>query len=369
MSNFKSNFKSYDLTIIGAGIIGSLAAYEITKLKPNWQVLLIDSSMIGHGATQYSLGVQFPYGRTAAKKQLTEQSLKIWETLISKIPNLPIRSLPFIGITQQSNLQLVLNGFVDPIPQTLKTSELARFKKTYPWIVLNPDQALIGGTQGSYANALGVTSLICEVLRTEQNSDIYEGIKIQKIKKQDDNLYGLLTSTQELISSKRILIATGPWLVAGLVTGLDSMKPIIKEKNIRTKKIVSLHINRIPNETDPIIFFFDEQAFLLPDINTKQWLFSFTAEEWDCEPNVQKLVITKEDQILAFSILEKYCPTLIEHCRGGRVFCDAYDSNLTPLIFEMSDMPNIIVAGAGAGSGFRLGPAIAKTAISKVIEL
>jgi glycine/D-amino acid oxidase-like deaminating enzyme len=76
------------------------------------------------------------------------------------------------------------------------------------------------------------------------------------------------------------------------------------------------------------------------------------------------LVIDQADRELALSILRRYCAALMPYATGGRVFCDAYTPDWHPLIASVSDQPEFVVATGCAGSGYRLGPAMAKAAVS-----
>lgn len=93
-------------------------------------------------------------------------------------------------------------------------------------------------------------------------------------------------------------------------------------------------------------------------VQRQEWLYSFTSQEWDCAPEVSRLTITQKDRDLALSILNRYCPSFVRDCHGGRVFCDAYSQDRAPLVAQVPGMTNFVVAGAGSGSGYRLAPAI-----------
>lgn len=69
----------YDLTIVGAGIIGLWVARLALKYNPHHRILMLDQSLIGHGTTQYSLGLNYVYGDTPQKKELSLKSSVLWE--------------------------------------------------------------------------------------------------------------------------------------------------------------------------------------------------------------------------------------------------------------------------------------------------
>ena len=157
------------------------------------------------------------------------------------------------------------------------------------------------------------------------------------------------------IRSARVLVATGPWLLSGPESDQA------KAAGVRIKKVAALHVLREPPPNSPIAYFFDEDAFLLPVVEGKKWILSFTSREWDCSPDAGSLHIRPEERAIALSILERYCPAWLPDCCSGRVFCDAYSPDWAPVV--RSTEKDVVIAGACSGAGFRIAPAIAQTAL------
>jgi hypothetical protein len=89
------------------------------------------------------------------------------------------------------------------------------------------------------------------------------------------------------------------------------------------KKIVALHIEEPPTERDGAIVFQEEDAFLLPYRHRGHWLFSYTCDEWDVDPDAVEPGPTPAHLSQARELLERYAPRLADRCVSGRVFCDA----------------------------------------------
>jgi D-hydroxyproline dehydrogenase subunit beta len=70
---------------------------------------------------------------------------------------------------------------------------------------------------------------------------------------------------------------------------------------------------------------------------------------------------------VANAILERYLPGLLGTDRGGRVFCDGYAPDGSPVAIPHPESPAFVVAGAGAGAGFRFAPALAEHAVQMVM--
>src|SRR5438552_10498456 len=63
-----------NLAVVGGGVIGSFAVYEALRCHPEWQVLLLERSAIGAGATTWSAGVSFPLAATPRHRELVRAS-------------------------------------------------------------------------------------------------------------------------------------------------------------------------------------------------------------------------------------------------------------------------------------------------------
>ncbi len=172
----------------------------------------------------------------------------------------------------------------------------------------------------------------------------------------DGSWYNLQAANDIHFRSKRVIQSTGPW-INQILGGVESTF------TTRIKKIVAFHIQQPPEANDPVFYFFDDDAFLMPKYETGYWLFSFRCDHWDVVPEINTLSIDVNDIQKAQGILRKYAPEFASLCVGGRVFCDAYTNDGDPIIEEVENCPNYVIAGAGAGSGYRLATAIASEAL------
>jgi glycine/D-amino acid oxidase-like deaminating enzyme len=152
------------------------------------------------------------------------------------------------------------------------------------------------------------------------------------------------------------VLAPGPWL------GSPAWSSLVAPLGLRVKKVVALHIERTPTARDGVIFFPDEDAFLLPLARRGHWLFSYTCREWDVDPDAPADGLSAENLAEAHRCLRRYAPELVGHATSGRVFCDAYSPDGQPVVRPLDDAGRVVFAGATNGSGYRLAPAIASEA-------
>lgn len=346
----------FDLTVIGAGIVGVTAAYLASQKKSDWHIALIDRSLVGSGTTQYSVGLAVPYGRTDTHKHLSIESAKVYHELKSKMPELPIHKLPLFAVVKKESLAEVIVGFTENGVRLANELEEAQLRRSYADLSISDDQVMLTGCFSSYGFAKLVTSTLAERFKERGYTECWEGVEIRTVHISRRG-FALLTYDGRTIWTRRVLVAIGPWLMHG------PGEVVAKSAGVRIKKVVALHVNRCPEPHDPVLFFFDEDAFLLPVYKRREWLFSFTSQEWDCNPDISHLRITAEDRDVALRILSRYCPSFVNYCHGGRVFCDAYTSDRRPIISQVSEIPDYVVAGACSGSGYCLAPGIAAEAL------
>ncbi|MEO6723468.1 MAG: FAD-dependent oxidoreductase [Ferruginibacter sp.] len=343
-----------DLAIIGAGIIGVCAAWYARKKYPAWRIALFDQAQPGSGATFYSAALDLPYGHTPFRYELSSQSRLLFDQLRKDIPALPLKDLKFYGFTQEHNADKILQQLTAP---GIKASAemLPLLHHDYPFLKIPPNSTVLSGGVAMQALNNEVTPLIARHFSLTPASFIFKESKVLEVNTDGDNFH--LRSANAAFQSKRIIQATGPWITESMGNGFAiSKKP-------RIKKIVAFHIYQQPEKSDPVFYFFDDDAFLMPRYEAGYWLFSFRCDHWDVLPNIASLSIDPSDTEKALSLLDKYAPSLVPLCTGGRVFCDAYTENADPIIETAGNHSNYVIAGAGAGSGFRLAPAIASKAV------
>jgi len=349
----------FDLAVIGVGIIGATTAYLAHQKWPNWRLLLVDRSFVAGGATYYSAGLDIPYGRTASQKRYSRMSTRIYRKLCLAMPDLPIYQIPFFGIVGKKTMAEVCSKFTTRDVRVATPQEEDQLRRTYPDLAIANDQVLLTGCTAQYSFPAAVASRLVGQLTDSGFAKCWEGVEIDNVHNQDGGFI-LSTSDGRTVSARRVLNATGPWLLNGPANGFA------KNEGVRIKKIVALHAGRPSLPNDPVLCFLDDDAFILPIYQRQEFLFSFTSQDWDVPPETSRLRITGEDRDLALSILHRYCPSLVSLCHGGRVFCDAYSRNRIPLVAQVPGMPNYVMAGACSGSGYRLAPGIAIEALKQL---
>lgn len=341
----------FDLVIVGAGITGTFAAYLAAEKQKGLRILLIDRGLLGGGTTHYSLGLDYPYGHTELKQTMTKESITLWNDLLPLLSDLQ-REVPLYGLVSREKWPKVKNGLLNKNAVQTDSQFDTRIKPRF-----SKDQILLTGLSCKYNQTREITQRLARRFASmSENNKLWECIEVKGIEPGPTSFSLDLVGHPAIITEK-LLLCMGPWIVQ------SPFMDFFKDTQVRTKKIVSLFIDKPPQLTDPAFFFFDEDAFLLPMTESSRWMFSFTIYTWDCHPNAPLWEITAEDRQVGISLLEKYLPEFVPYCHGGRAFCDAYHHDWTPLITASKAYKNLVVATGGSGSGFRLAPSMASRAL------
>jgi glycine/D-amino acid oxidase-like deaminating enzyme len=331
--------------IVGAGIVGTLAAARVARRRPDWRVLLVDRGMVGGGATRHSAALCLPFGRDEGHRRMERESDRFYRELRAERPGLPIRDLPCFVVAREGSLEEVRTRCTTRLRETPAA--------TVPGLSLAADERLLEVDGASY----GLPESVIAALRP---TEVWEGVEITAVRPRGDGVE-LAAGDGRAIAAGRALLAPGPWIAEGPASGLA------RGAGVRVKKVVALHLDICPGPDDPVIYFFDVDAFLLPLVERGHWLFSFTCQVWDVSPDAPHR-ITEEDRRQGLAVLSRYRPEWAERCVGGRVFCDAYGPKWVPVVAAAPDAPRIVLATAGSGAGYRLGPAIARQALDALIS-
>lgn len=344
--------KDFDLAIVGAGIVGATTAYLAHVRRPEWQIVLLDRSFVGDGATHYSAALDLPFGRTTRQRAMVARSVSFYRDLKTLYPELPIREVPFILMAPAKDISNAAGAFIDANLHMASPQEWQQVRLKYPDLITPQGHAVMMGGNVRHSSPTQLASALVNKACNDCNVQCWEGAEVRHIQDTPRG-HTLIIEDGRRITAKRVVIATGPWLISGPGGAFS------QAAGIRTKKVAAMHIDWCPPPDAPVVYFAAEDAFLLPLQEQKKLLLSFTAQEWDCSAEISRLRIDPEDRSLALSILNRYCPALTERCSGGRVFCDAYSLDRAPFVARISTLHSPVIAGACSGSGVRLAPAIA----------
>jgi glycine/D-amino acid oxidase-like deaminating enzyme len=348
-----------DLVVIGGGIVGTWTAYSATRAFPAWRVVLLERSMIGGGTTAFSLGLSVAMARNDRQRALAIDSVRAYETLARRTGQLPGRTIPLMFVVSRSGLPGLQSRLYDGAGAVCGAREEAAFRTRFPDLRIGPDEILVDGAPARRGDPREGALRLARLVARHPRGEVWEGATVTTMEHEGSRVRVRIADGRHLTAAG-VVVSTGPLLLEG------PWAAAARNLRIRVKKIVALHLQQTPQPDDPVIFFPEVDAFLLPAPEREQWLFSYTSGVWDCDPDPLAGVVTEHDRATGLSMLHDRWPSLAATCCGGRASCDGYAADWTPVIQSIDPAGRIVVAGACSGSGARLAPAIGAAAAQLV---
>lgn len=339
--------------IIGAGIIGCLIARELADRDRDASIVVLDRDAIGAGASRRSAGLFLPKGTSARTRRMSAYSHAYYADLRARRPDLPIRP---VGAT-------VITDGAPERPVGERYHSVSEHQPAAPASMTGLASRSLSVPDGAqawrvprchHADVYQVAQAMAAELRPKVA--FLEGVEVTGVEV-TGSVVTVTLGTGERLVADSVVLAPGPWLAGA--AWCDLLGPL----GLRVKKIVAAHIEQRPGPADDVVVFDDADAFLLPLPHRGHWLFSYTCQEWDVDPDALTGGLTAADLAAARDCLRRYAPELASACLAGRVFCDAYSPDAEPVVRRLDAAGLIVFAGAANGSGYRLGPAISAAAV------
>lgn len=305
------------IAVIGGGILGCLVAREIRARSPQAAVVLLDRDAVGSGASRRSAGLSIPGGATERIRAMAAFSGAAYDRLARSRPGLPIY----------------------PVAMTVAADESDAGAHDVPGC--------------HYADVEALVQALVREVRPEVR--VREGVQVTGVEA-DSGGVDVDLGTGETLRADYAVLAPGPWV------NDPAWRRHVEPLGLRVKKVAALHAEQSPDDGDRVRYFTDADAFLLPLAHRGHWLFSYTCQEWDVDPDTLHEGLSEAVLGQARTLLSRFAPALAEHAASGRVFCDAYSPDREPRVQALDGAGRIVFAGAACGSGYRLAPAIASEA-------
>lgn len=348
--------------IIGGGIVGSTAAYYLTKENQN--VTLIDSG-VGQ-ATSAAAGIISPWLSQRRNKEwyfLAKEGAKFYQTLIHDLSEHQNTD----HVYQQTGTLLYKNTPV--LLEKLKTLAETRkidapeignvnhlsyseIKERIADINMTDDALFVSG--GAKIDGAALTQLLKkEVVRlgNQSISDIVQSISYK------NNQWEVITH-QDTFIFDQLILACGAWIG-------DLLRPLDFHVDIRPQKGQLIEI-KITSDTKnwPVLMPVGETDII--PFDDGKILIGATHEndkDYDLSPDNELLGTLKKEAQNFISTIDENATVV-----GSRVGTRAYTSDFLPFFGEIDTLPQLLVASGLGSSGLTTGPIIGKTLADWVLE-
>lgn len=333
-----------DLAVVGGGIIGCFVAYQAIRSRPDRRVVLVERTAVGAGATGWSAGVSFPLATTAAHRRLVRASASAYEQLRDTPAARMLRPRRMVYVVGREGAAALRERVVDAGLRAVTEDERARVERMLPDLRLAENERLLTHDgHGFVVDAEGLARWLVAEGVTVRLGDAVTGVE------PDGEGYRLAGTPW---TADRVVVATGPWPSPDAPAG----------PAVRTKRVAALHADLPVEPGDPLVFFVDEDLFVLPDEEGSA-LVSFYREVWDVDPAALTGRADEDDLLAGTAALRRRSPAAAGAVTGGRAFCDGYAEHRLPLVIPHPGRPGLVSVRGGSGSGVRLAPGLAAEAL------
>ena len=347
----------FDLVVVGAGVLGAATARLATLYHPDWRLLVVDRGFAGGAASRVSAGLDVPLARNATQRDLVRRSNEAWGTLRLGTPGLDTPVVDTYWIVGDHHVDDLRDRIVDGSVGPATAHERERLEAVFGRIVVASGETVFRSYGSRYGSPAAVARAMLKACFSPTRL-CWEGTHVEKYER---NARGFTLRCRDgrTIHGARLVVAPGPWITSAPWARAGLLE------HVRIKKVAALHVERVPEAGSPVLMFFEHDAFLLPRTDERRWILSFASDDWDCPPEPSRLAISSADRAKALSVVNRYVPSFAEHLHSGRVFCDAYAPDRTPVVAPL-DGPATALVGASSGSGYRFAPGLADQALELI---
>jgi sarcosine oxidase len=356
--------RTYDVAVIGAGVFGAWAAYQLRQTGK--RVVLIDA--YGPGNSRSSSGdesriIRMGYGADEIYTRSALRSLKLWQELFARVDQPLFHQTGVLWLAQKG----------DPYP--VKTAEtlrklgvpfesltVAEVRRRYPqigleqisWALLEPESGVLIGRRAVQA-----------VTREAIRNGVEYFQDAVKPPEGNGSLNEITAASARRISAGNYVFACGPWLPKIFPDLLaDRIQPTRQEVFYFGAPAGSQSFTApaLPTWID-----FKDEAYCLPDLEGRGVKIAIDRHGPAFDPDAGNRVVSDEGLTEARQCLARRLPALkYAPVIEARVCQYENTSNGDFLIDRHPRFDNVWLVGGGSGHGFKHGPVVGEYVAARI---
>ncbi|WP_176955198.1 NAD(P)/FAD-dependent oxidoreductase [Sinosporangium album] len=347
-----------DLAVVGGGIVGAFVAYEAGRLRPDWDIVVLERHAPGSGATAWSAGADFPIAATPGHRALVADSRARYADLRGTAAGAFLREVPIVYLLPRDRLER-FGTQVAAVLRPLTAAERDRVEEMLPGLSTAPGEVFVTHDEpGAVVHARPLADALLSAAVGRGRTAVEIG---QRVRRVDASREGYVLRAEGEWRARRVVLAPGPWdLPEPLPVALGD------PPGARRKRIAALHARLPVRFGDPLVYFVADDLFVLP-LAAGQALVSFRRDAWGTDPESVDGRADHADILEGTRMLADRLPDAAGLVTGGRAFCDLYTPDRLPVVLTSPGLPGLAAALGGSGSGVRLAPGLAARTLRAVI--
>jgi len=347
--------KSFDIIIIGGGIMGCCSAYELSGR--GLRVALFDKKRIGEGPTGVSSAIIRQHYSNVLTARMAKYSLRVFQDFEERVGGesgftqagfvVMVEDKDRAGLEANVALQRQLG-----INTELMPSEM--LKELAPNIVSDDLVAVAYEPESGYADPYLTVNAYAQAAR-RRGAVIYQDEEVTRILHQGEKVIGV-EATGEIYHAETVLNATGAWAnsvanLGGAVVPIDSCR-------------VQVAFFRRPSGQEaphPVIADFINATYFRPETGNLTLVGLIDPAEAAAIVNPDDFrQYLDDDFILAAGerLVRRYPAMEMSESTGGYASLYAITPDWHPIVDEITQGSGFYICGGFSGHGFKLGPAV-----------
>ena len=356
---------SYDVIVVGAGIIGASTAHFLKK-KGVDRVLLIDRGDPASGGTGKSAAIVRSYYSIPVMARLAKEAVKLFHNLEAEIG---IDG----GFHATGFTQLVPPDWVDTAKELVAMHQSldidtdfvdeSQWAKRFPWLELDGIGAIVMENSSGYADPVQTTEGFVAAF-TAAGGDFRSRTPVRGLTRAGDRITGILLE-DETIASGAVVNAAGPWSTFLAASAeLDLPMRAVREQDSVWEVVPGRELPTTP-VSNPI-----EATYMRP-MGDGRWLFGrgYPKPYFDVDPYNYK---ESADEEFVMDLRDRWCQR-IPALQGSKLlhaYAALYDvtPDWIPFVGPRSGLDGYYDAAGGSGHAFKTGPIFGRELADWIVD-
>lgn len=346
----------YDVAVIGAGVFGAWAAYQLRLAGAS--VLLLDA--YGPANSRASSGgesrlIRLGYGPDEIYSRSAQRSMVLWQQLFEKTENLFQKTgVMWLGREQDAYCEATL-ATLQRINANIERLDHAELARRFPQLTLGPIRwGVLEPDSGVLLARRAVQALAAEA--RAKGVDYVEEAAVSP-KGSEGRLKSLQTPSGREIAAEQFVFACGPWLPKLFPDLLGELFYVTRQE---------VFFFGVPPGDDsfnmgvmPAWIDFNDFVYSIPNLEGRGFKIAIDAHGPEFDPDTGDRVVTASGLKAVREYLAQRVPLLANAPVSETRVCQYENtSNGDFLIDRHPGWQNVWLVGGGSGHGFKHGPAV-----------